>query len=493
MPIALTQAHAESDDGVLTEILKRVRALDPLEQVTRRQFEEAVVEFIDVHAATLRSLSTIRGRFRKIAPYFAGRMVHDITPGAVQDMIADRLKQGLTPATAMRDRAQMSRFLSWCVERKYAVSNPVSRVPKMREDNGRTRWLTVEEVGRLTREAERSRSGMLAPLLFTALHTGARMGELLKLEWRSVDLVAMAITFVGETTKDQRSRVVPMVPALVEVLKDWRAAQRACDGPCVNVFTHRGRSVRGIKTAFNHACRRARIVDFRWHDLRHCFSSFFMMNGGDLYRLQSLLGHASPKTTARYAHLSAKFMNESRSHIGIPGRAGKVAPPAAEEMQEPPVLPGPAAPLPSVPAETAELLREVRTMIQASRGRYVTTHEILTRLAGSPRWTILRGAPTSAGRIVAALLRPAGVKASQVGGWGGVNVRGYALAKLAPAFERYLDNQEPRGASLDSAGAQLESVLAAIEEKVAAARRRLEGIGDAVEPSETEKPKAIAS
>jgi len=142
-------------------------------------------------------------------------------------------------------------------------------------------------------------------------------------------------------------------------------------------------------------------------------------------------------------------------------------------------MPDPAAALATVPAETAELLREVRAMIEASGGRYVTTREILTRLAGSPRWPILRGPIKSAARVLAALFRPAGVRASQVGGWGGENVRGYALAKLAPAFERYLGNQDDAASDLDSGAAHLDSVLTAIEGRVADARRRLEGVVDA--------------
>ncbi len=45
--------------------------------------------------------------------------------------------------------------------------------------------------------------------------------------------------------------------------------------------------------------RRVRI-----HDSRHTYASLFMMNGGSLYDLKELLGHASIKTTERYAHLS---------------------------------------------------------------------------------------------------------------------------------------------------------------------------------------------
>ncbi len=43
---------------------------------------------------------------------------------------------------------------------------------------------------------------------------------------------------------------------------------------------------------------------FRFHDLRHTFASHFMMNGGNIYDLQKILGHTSLEMTQRYAHLA---------------------------------------------------------------------------------------------------------------------------------------------------------------------------------------------
>ncbi|WP_373694173.1 tyrosine-type recombinase/integrase [Edaphobacter paludis] len=47
--------------------------------------------------------------------------------------------------------------------------------------------------------------------------------------------------------------------------------------------------------------------DFWFPDLRHTFASWYMMNGGDLYELAKLLGHANIKMTERYAKLDARI------------------------------------------------------------------------------------------------------------------------------------------------------------------------------------------
>src|SRR5207302_11040563 len=59
------------------------------------------------------------------------------------------------------------------------------------------------------------------------------------------------------------------------------------------------------------------IQGFRFHDLRHTFASWYMMNGGDLYELAKLLGHANIKMTERYAKLA-------RKHIAKTGDTAKV-------------------------------------------------------------------------------------------------------------------------------------------------------------------------
>jgi hypothetical protein len=46
------------------------------------------------------------------------------------------------------------------------------------------------------------------------------------------------------------------------------------------------------------------IANFRFHDLHHTFASYVQMGLGDLRATQLLLGHADPRMTQRYAHLS---------------------------------------------------------------------------------------------------------------------------------------------------------------------------------------------
>ncbi|MBI5578783.1 MAG: site-specific integrase [Deltaproteobacteria bacterium] len=163
-----------------------------------------------------------------------------------------------------------------------------------RENNEILRFLTEDEIRRLLAECK----GYMHDLVTCALNTGMRKTEMLTLRW---DQIRDGLIYLTQTKSDTR-REIPVNEDLAEVFKGIRKREGLRSE---FVFTHKETTVENYANyAFRGACRRAGIVNFRFHDLRHTFASHFIMRGGDLKALQEILGHSDIKTTMRYAHLS---------------------------------------------------------------------------------------------------------------------------------------------------------------------------------------------
>ena len=93
------------------------------------------------------------------------------------------------------------------------------------------------------------------------------------------------------------------------------AVRKKADSPWV--FCKRnGERYGNVRKAFETARKRAGIVDFRFHDLRHTFASHLVMAGIDLKTVQELLGHKSFEMTLRYAHLSPEHKKRAIDILG---------------------------------------------------------------------------------------------------------------------------------------------------------------------------------
>lgn len=129
------------------------------------------------------------------------------------------------------------------------------------------------------------------------LLTGARAGEIAGLRWEHVDLEG-GIALVPRPKERKPKRLV-LVPAAVHLLKtvprmgEWVFPGRTAGAMRSGSVTHGWGEVREL----------ARLHGVRLHDLRHTFASVAIEAGLDLTQLGGLLGHASPVTTQRYAHL----------------------------------------------------------------------------------------------------------------------------------------------------------------------------------------------
>jgi integrase len=143
----------------------------------------------------------------------------------------------------------------------------------------------------------------ITPLVLLALNTGLRRGELLRLQWRDLDLERRVLTVRGEDTKTGQTRHVPMNSEAAMVATAWRSTSY---DPETFVFASSDEStpLAYIRKAWTGVVNAALVNSFRFHDLRHTFASNLVMASVDLNTVRELLGHKSVAMTLRYAHLA---------------------------------------------------------------------------------------------------------------------------------------------------------------------------------------------
>lgn len=257
------------------------------------------------------------------------------------------------PVTANRVARLIRSFFYWLAKRELVSGkNPAKDIDWFPEQ-GRERFLTVEEMARLGQALCIAETIGLAPapkhrkaaskkrkhndgMFGTELHpanpvavaalrflafSGWREREALTLQWDFVDF-ATAVATLPDTKTGKSVRAVA-APAL-EIL----AAQPRMKGsPYVFPGRDSMKSLREIQRLWYSARCAAKLEDVRLHDLRHSVASFAVRRNVSLLIIQSLMGHKDYRSTLRYAHVAADVRKLAADDVGETIRAAMAAEP----------------------------------------------------------------------------------------------------------------------------------------------------------------------
>jgi integrase len=268
-------------------------------------------QYIKVHAATKKAPEFYEHTIRVLKRYFKQRMLSEIAPADVDAFMAER-RAAVTTATANRSLVVLKHMLKLAIRWEHLRDNPAAGIRLQREPRGREVFLTPEQ-GRALLSAC---PAWLHPVVLTALYTGGRMGELVGLQWDSVDLDRGLLRFCD--TKNGEDRTVPIGPVLIAALKglpSFKAGRFRGDGA---VFLNKSREPLhrdGLIAGYRRAVTRAGLSGVRFHDLRHTAASWWVQKGIPLNTVRVRLGHKSLAMTIRYAHLAPNHQDECNAAV----------------------------------------------------------------------------------------------------------------------------------------------------------------------------------
>lgn len=271
----------------------------------------------------------------------------DLLEYPLESITEDLLAEVLAPhkgATKNRCIQLITAILNCAVNRKW-----IDKVPHMaraKVPKGRTRWLTYDEWDRLQAELPEH----LKQMARFAITTGLRENNVIGIQWSQIDMRRKVAWVHPDEAKGGDAIGIPLSDDALQILKEQTGLHekyvfvyRKSDKPDEDGEIEPGKPVTKTSTkAWKAALVRAGIdvferdekdndgkpiytSTFRWHDLRHTWASWHVMNGTPLEVLQKLGGWKTLQMVLRYAHLAPEHLagyanNSRRNNLPQSGR-----------------------------------------------------------------------------------------------------------------------------------------------------------------------------
>ncbi len=112
-------------------------------------------------------------------------------------------------------------------------------------------------------------------------------------------------------TKNGESRIVYLNRLAVQAIESLPASKKT--KPTGLLFPKL--QPEWVSVAFSRLCRKLKIENFHFHDLRHTAASWLRMKGADIHTVAQLLGHKDLRMAARYQHLSPTFLADAVNRL----------------------------------------------------------------------------------------------------------------------------------------------------------------------------------
>lgn len=286
LPKGWTRAQAQDYDQKETA---RLYALATGASTQRAQIEDAVEIYCRERIPHLKHGTKQLAEFARFHWAYAGRFMDELPEIAQEYYQAE--KDNLAPATIRNRLAYLRAACRYAFKfHKLCAHDPAERMQLPAVKNERHFYSDRRRVLQIARKITNfsARAAVLG-----AFYSGMRLGELRKCKPEDGN-------FVLEDTKNGTRRLVPMHYKMHSYAHRFpiKAAERTIQG------------------CHKRACVKLGIGHLVPHDMRHSAASAMINNEVDLYTVGGVLGHKTPISTKRYAHLATKTLAKAVAKIG---------------------------------------------------------------------------------------------------------------------------------------------------------------------------------
>lgn len=244
-----------------------------------------------------------------LTEFFKSKNIALLTVSDGENYIETSLKEGKKPGAVNRDLSTLKALCNWAVRNGHLSSNPFQYLKKIEGDEKRVRWLNKAEFNRLLQACSKIDPEMMDVVLFGVM-TGFRKQNI---EWVTAQDISHDGKFItASKTKSGKPYDVPISPEIRNLL--GKLIKDKPSGALLNTNNFRRRFQDVVKEA-GLWCGPRNDNTVTLHTLRHTFASWYLQNGGDIFRLQRMLGHSSIVMTQRYSHLAQHDMEQQAEYL----------------------------------------------------------------------------------------------------------------------------------------------------------------------------------
>ncbi|EES71199.1 site-specific recombinase, phage integrase family [Paenibacillus sp. oral taxon 786 str. D14] len=281
----------------------------------RLTWEEAVNLFIQARRAETSSDDTIKFERNSLKCYQRILEEQDIEPD-IYDISIDLLrnkfvmfmveKKGYKLNTINNRIKAIKRFFTFLHEEGWIPDNPAAHLKTRKGHQPTIPSFTEEQVVALFKQPDQNtftgfRDFVMLSLI---LDTGLRVGEMIKLKTSQVDIKDSQL--LGVIGKSKKPRDIPFCDDVRKLLIRYIKARGDVPSQYFFVTLHgRQLGVRTFQDTLHQYGKDAGITNVRVspHTLRHTFAKMYILQDGDPYSLQDILGHTSQDMVKKYVNL----------------------------------------------------------------------------------------------------------------------------------------------------------------------------------------------
>jgi len=249
--------------------------------------------------------SILRNHLR---PFFGSKLLEEINNLDIEKYKAEKTKTGLANKTINNQLTVLSKCLR--IAEEWGVLDRMPKIKKLKVQPQKFDFLTEEECRLLLDNSE----GYLREMIFFAIKTGLRFGELIAIDWNDINFKESLLTVrrsivLGEmgSTKSNKIRYIPLTDDICQMLiQRFKKSGYVFSDKLGNPFKQH-HCCEGLYSL----CKRVGLRKIGWHTFRHTFASHLIQNGVSIKAVQELLGHSDIVTTMRYSHLGPSTLREA--------------------------------------------------------------------------------------------------------------------------------------------------------------------------------------